>query len=409
MSIYEELGVRTIINAKGPSTRLSGGFLDDEVARAMVEASRHCVDIAELQAAASRVIAEITGSEAGYVTSGAAAGLLLGAAACVTGLDPGKMNRLPDTTGMKDEIVMVRSQRNFYDHAVRGAGVRIVEVGLPDRFAGAGVRDAEGWEIDQAIGERTAAVFYVASASARPPLAEVVKIAHARGVPVLVDAAAQLPPADNLRRFVALGADLVAFSGGKAIAGPQASGFLAGRRDLIAAAALQHLDVDFPWELWCPPSDLIDKSLLPGAPHHGIGRPCKVGKEEIVGLVVALRRFAAADPEGRRGRWLALARALVAQLDDISGTSVRLLADRPWREIPQVELALGPEARGTALALMQALEAGSPPVFADPARLDEQVVVLGTSCLREGDPPVIAARIRDFLGGRPVVEPGVIR
>ena len=172
MSIYEELGVRTIINAKGPSTRLSGGFLDDEVVRAMVEASRYCVDIAELQAAASRVIAEITGSEAGYVTSGAAAGLLLGTAACVTGLDPGKMNRLPDTTGMKDEIVMVRSQRNFYDHAVRGAGVRIMEVGLPDRFAGAGVRDAEAWEIDQAIGERTAAVFYVASASARPPLAE---------------------------------------------------------------------------------------------------------------------------------------------------------------------------------------------------------------------------------------------
>ena len=143
MSIYEELGVRTIINAKGPSTRLSGGFLDDEVARSMVEASQHCVDIAELQAAASRVIGEITGSEAGYVTAGAAAGLLLGTAACVTGLDPGKMNQLPDTTGMKGEIVMVRSQRNFYDHAVRGAGVRIVEVGLPDRFAG--VRDAEGW------------------------------------------------------------------------------------------------------------------------------------------------------------------------------------------------------------------------------------------------------------------------
>jgi L-seryl-tRNA(Ser) seleniumtransferase len=240
----------------------------------------------------------------------------------------------------------------------------------------------------------------VASASARPSLAEVVKIAHRRGVLVLVDAAGQLPPADNLRRFVAVGVDLVAFSGGKAIGGPQASGFLAGQRDLIAAVALQHLDLDFPWELWCPPSDLIDKSRLPGAPHHGIGRPCKVGKEEIVGLVVALRRFAAADPEERRGRWLSLARALVAELDGIPGTSVRLLADQPWREIPQVELAFGPEARGTALRLMQVLEAGSPPVFADPARLDEEVVVLGTSCLREGDPPVIAARIRDFLGGR---------
>jgi L-seryl-tRNA(Ser) seleniumtransferase len=399
MNIYEELGVRTIINAKGPSTRLSGGVLDAAVAQAMVEASRHCVDIAELQAAASRVIADITGAEAGYVTSGAAAGLFLGTAACVTGLDPGKMNRLPDTTGMKNEVVMVRSQRNFYDHAVRGAGVRIVEVGLPDRFAGAGVRDAEAWEIDHAIGDRTAAVSYVASATARPALAEAVKIAHARGVPVLVDAAAQLPPADNLRRFVAVGADLVAFSGGKAIGGPQASGFLAGRRDLIAAVALQHLDLDFPWELWCPPSELIDKSALPGAPHHGIGRPCKVGKEEIVGLVVALRRFAAADPVERRDRWLALARALVAELDGIPGTTVRLLADRPWREIPQVELALEPEAHGTALALMQALESGSPPVFADPVRLHEDVVVFGTSCLREGDPPVIAARIRGFVDG----------
>src|SRR5215831_18234017 len=235
MSIYDTIGVRTIINAKGSSTRVSGALLAPEVTAAMQEAAQYCVDMTEIQAAASKIIAEATGAEAGYVTSGAASGLLLGAAACVTGLDPGKMNRLPDTTGMKDEIVMVRSQRNFYDHAVRGAGARIVEVGLPDRFAGAGVRDAEGWEIDQAIGERTAAVFYVASASARPPLAEVVKIAHARGVPVLVDAAGQLPPTDNLRRFVALGADLVAFSGGKAIGGPQASGFLAGRRDLIAA------------------------------------------------------------------------------------------------------------------------------------------------------------------------------
>src|SRR4029077_6846510 len=121
---------------------------------------------------------------------------------------------------------------------------------------------------------------------------------------------------------------------------------------------------------------------------------------EIAGLLVALRRFATADPEERRGRWLALARALAAQLEGIPGTSVRLLADRPWREIPQVELALEPEARGTALALMQALEAGTPAVFADPARLHEEVVVFGMTCLREGDPPVIAARIWDFLGGR---------
>src|SRR5580658_926656 len=114
-TIYDSLGVRPIINAQGPATRLSGGIMPPEVAAAMVEASQHCVDIAELQAAASRVIAEVTGAEAGLVTSGAAAALLLGTAACVTGLDPGKMNRLPDTSGMKSTVVVARSQRNFYD------------------------------------------------------------------------------------------------------------------------------------------------------------------------------------------------------------------------------------------------------------------------------------------------------
>ena len=163
MSIYDRFGVRTIINAKGPSTRLSGGFLHPDVSAAMTEAGAYCVDMAELHAAASKVIAEVTGAEAGIVTSGAAAGLLLGTAACITGLDAGKMGRLPDTRGMKNEVIMVRSQRNFYDHAVRTAGAQIVEVGLPDRYAGAGVRDAEAWEIADAMSPQTAAVVYVAN------------------------------------------------------------------------------------------------------------------------------------------------------------------------------------------------------------------------------------------------------
>src|SRR6266404_5282291 len=177
-NIYELLGVRTIINGQGPATRLSGGIMPAEVAQAMVEASRHCVDIAELQAAASRIIAEATGAEAGLVTSGAAAGLMLGTAACVTGLDPGKMNRLPDTTGMKNEVIVARSQRNFYDHAVRAAGVRLVEIGIADRFSGAGVRDCEAWEIADAITPDTAAVLYVAMPWSRPSLPEVAAAAH---------------------------------------------------------------------------------------------------------------------------------------------------------------------------------------------------------------------------------------
>jgi D-glucosaminate-6-phosphate ammonia-lyase len=211
-NVYEKLGVRTIINASGPSTRLSGSIMPPEVAEAMREASQYCVDIAELQARAGQIIAEITGAEAAYVTSGAAAGLLLGTAACVTGLDPGKMNRLPDTTGMKNEVIIPRSQRNFYDHAVRAVGIRLVEVGIADRFSGAGVRDTEAWEIADAITPNTAAICYVASAHSLPPLRQVVDVAHAAGVLVLVDAAGQLPPASNLKRFIAERADLVAFS-----------------------------------------------------------------------------------------------------------------------------------------------------------------------------------------------------
>ena len=235
MNIYDELGVEPIINAVGPATRLSGSIMHPEVAEAMRQASECCVDIAQMQARAGEIIAEITGAEAGYVTSGAAAGLLLGTAACVTGLDPGKMNRLPDTSGMKNEVIMARSHRNFYDHAVRSVGIELVEVGIADRFSGAGIRDAEGWEIEAAISERTAAIVYVAYAHTQPSLEEVVAAARKGGVPVIVDAAGQLPPASNLQRFIAAGADLVAFSGGKAIGGPQASGILCGRRDLIAA------------------------------------------------------------------------------------------------------------------------------------------------------------------------------
>src|SRR3954447_23214270 len=194
MSIYDTIGVRTIINAKGASTRVSGTLLAPEVTAAMQEAAQYCVDMAEIQAAASKIVAETTGAEAGIVTSGAAA--------CVAGLDPAKMARLPDTTGMKNEVVMVRSQRNQYDHAIRSAGVDIIEAGLPDRVAGAGVRDAEPWEIAAAVTERTAAIVYVANASARPTIEDLARVANSKHLPLLVDAAAQLPPAANLRRFL---------------------------------------------------------------------------------------------------------------------------------------------------------------------------------------------------------------
>jgi L-seryl-tRNA(Ser) seleniumtransferase len=385
--------VRTLINAKGPATRLSGGIMRPEVAAAMTEASQACVDIADLQAAASRIIAEATGAEAGYVASGASACLLIGAAACITGLDPGRMARLPDTSGMKNECVMVRSQRNFYDHAIRATGLTIVEVGLPDRYAGAGVRDAEAWEIEDAITERTAAVFYVADQQARPPLTEVARAAHARGVPVIVDAAAQLPPQGNLRRFIAEGADLVAFSGGKAIGGPQASGILAGRRDLVMAAALQHLDLDVFWDMWDPPATLIDKRRLKGAPQHGIGRSCKAGKEEIAGLLTALRLFIAEGDAARHARWLADCETVVAALQ---GLSVTLTGGDDIAAVPCVVIQPDP-ARLSARDLCLRLQTGDPAIVLDPAGRDQGLVTVNPMCLRPGEARIVGDAIRRAL------------
>ncbi len=397
-NIYERIGVRPIINASGPSTRLSGSIMDPEVADAMREASQYCVDIAELQARASEVIAEITGAEAGYVTSGAAAGLLLGTAACVTGPDPGKMNRLPDTEGMKNEVIMSRSQRNFYDHAIRSVGVKLVEVGIADRYSGAGVRDTEAWEIADAITDRTAAVCYVAHPRSLPPLEEVVEVAHAHGVPVIVDAAGQLPPRSNLQAFISQGADLVAFSGGKAIGGPQSSGILCGRRDLIMCVALQHLDMDVLKPQWDPPVSLIDKSVLPGAPHHGIGRPCKVGKEQIVGLLTALEHFAGEHLEARAAAWRDRIDELVAATGAIPGGRFTIDTDSRPSEVPMAVLKLDESvAAKTALAVVLELQGGDPPIQANTGRVSEGIVLFGPVCLKAGEPEQVARRLREIL------------
>ena len=397
-TVYERLGVTPIINAFGTNTRLSGGLMTPEVAQAMVEASQYCVDMVELQARASEIIAEATGAEAGYVTSGAAAAMLLGLAATMTGLDPEKMNRLPDTSGMKSEIVVPRSHRNFYDRAARSLGARVVEVGLSDRFSGTGVRDVEAWEIAAAITERTAAIYYLAKPHSEPTLSEVVAVARARDVPVVVDAAAELPPPENLRRFTAEGADLVAFSGGKAIGGPQASGILAGRRDLIAAAALQNLDLDVFFDLFDPPPGFIDKSRLPGLPQHGIGRPCKVGKEEIVGLLTALRLFTTGFAE-RGARWQRMAAALLSELQPIAALKVASAPDPRRTGIPLVAVRLRDRNDGLDLrGLVRRLEAGKPSLRCNISALAEGVLYLSPIALREDQLAAIAEKFRAALG-----------
>ncbi len=398
MTIFERIGVPVIINAKGTGTRLSGALMDREVADAMAEAADYCVDIAELQAAASRTIAHVTGAEAGYVTSGAAAGLLLATAACVAGLNPSHMGRLPDTSGMRDEVIMVRGQRNFYDHAVRTAGVKIIEVGLPDRHAGAGVRDTETWEIADAITEKTAAIFYVAERYARPPLTEVTAVAHAAGIPVIVDAAAQLPPAANLKRFISEGADLVAFSGGKVIGGPQATGLLCGRQDLIMSVALQHLDMDFHEEQWQPPATLIDKTRLKGMPRNGIGRPCKVGREDIVGFLTALDRFVSESDAARHKKWLAKVEMIASDLKGLNGAALDLVGADDTDTVPLLQLTLPPSPAPSALDVMIALQNGTPSVHVDATYADRRLIHINPIGLREDQVALVAPAIRTALG-----------
>ncbi len=392
--ILARFGVTRVINAAGTVTRLGASRIHPEVIEAMNAAAQSSVDIGVLQGRACELISEYTGAAAGIVTSGAMGGLLVGTAACLAGLDPNKMARLPDTSGMRNEFVVPRSHRNSYDHGVRAAGARLIEVGLPDRLTACGVRDTEAWEIESAITERTAGVLYLARSDARPTLPEVVRVAQSARVPVLVDAAAELPPASNLRRFIEEGADLVAFSGGKGLGGPSASGILCGRRDLVGSALLQQLDLDYLYSDWQPPPQLIDKRDLPGVPRHGIGRGCKVGKEQIVGLLAALMRFAQETDTARTQRFAAIADSLVAALRELPALEVRGVCDGAHGGLPLVEVRIL-----DAIALAARLRAGTPSVHVDSTNADEGVLVLVPTCLSEDDVPILGAAFSAALGG----------
>lgn len=360
---------------------------------AMAEAARACVPLDQLEGAASALISEVTGAEAGYVTAGAAAGLTLGAAACLAGLDLARMERLPDTNGMPNEIVVCREQRNGYDHSLRAAGARLVEVGMNERVAGAGVRRTETWEIEAAITDRTVAVAYAASPDSQPPLDEVAAACRRHGVPLIVDAAGQLPPSSNLRRFIDAGADLVAFSGGKGLRGPQSTGILAGRRDLIMSVALQHLDLDEHWSTWNPPANLIDRERLSGFPRHGIGRGFKVAREEIVALLVALRCFVTGDY--RRTdipRYHGYLCRVAAGLADLEGVRTQLRGAIDEDRFPTLDVQLA--SREAAFEAVRRLKTSTPAVYVNEGGLHEGVLVLHALSLDDNTTDMLIERLR---------------
>ena len=245
--------MRPAINASGTTTAFGGTKLRPEIMPAMEKAASVLVDINELNQKVGSIIAELIGAEAAFVSSGSAGGLVLQAAAVIAGKDPGKMAQIPDTTGMKNEIIIQNCQRFAYDQAYRAAGAKLIGIGEGRR--------CHPWQLEAAFTEKTAAVAYLISPfySRRAlSLEDVCKIAHDRDIPVIVDAASTLPPRENLKTALNAGADMVILSGGKGIRGPQGTGILLGRKDLIEAASAN------------------------ASPNQFIGRSMKVSKEEII-------------------------------------------------------------------------------------------------------------------------------
>jgi len=362
--VYTRLGVRTIINARGATTAVGGTLPPPEVMAAMAEAAKAFVVLDELNAAVGEKIAAATGAAAGYVTCGSAAGMLLAAAACITGTNIARIRRLPDTTGMPNEIIVHRAHRINYDQMFRAPGAKLVEIGIPSA--------TEQWEYDAAFTERTAAVAFVDSPSIGPgalDFATVVAIAHAHTVPVIVDAASTLPPVSHLTRWIAGGADLVIYSGGKGMRGPQDSGLLAGRADLIAAAKMN------------------------GNPNAAIGRAAKVSKEAMVGLAVALDRFMAHDHDADFAAHRTQAELIAHELADFPNATCDIIAD-PERYPMPVAVVRPIGGAWSAPALRETLATGDPGIFVN---VEHGGIGINTHCLRDGDAEQIATRLRALL------------
>jgi len=371
-SVYERFGVRPIINGNGTQTVLGGSIMEPEVAGAMAEASRTMVVLEELNEAAGQLIAEHTGAEAGLVTSGAAAGLTLQAAAVVAGEDPERIALLPEAAHDRNQIVIKSSHDSEFTQAWRQGGARLMWVGNEET--------CHDWEIESAISGETVALGFIASRwhpDSFEGLSKFVEIAHGHGLPLLVDAAAMLPPAENLRRFIEHGADLVSYSGGKAIKAPQSTGILCGRADLIAAAKLN------------------------ASPHYSIGRPMKVAREEIVGLMAALELYVRRDHEADMRRWFSEGRTIVDTVIEIPGVTATIEQDDWLRPVPEVSIAFTSEWGGrSAEAIVNALAEGDPPIIIEASRRDDEDIFINPHGLMPGEAELIAERLQvEFEAG----------
>ena len=352
---YESIDVRPLINCQGTYTIISGSVILPEVRQAMYSASQQYVHLEELMEKVGSRIAGLMQCEWGLVTNGCAAALCQITAACVAGTDPGNIVRLPDTDGMKNEVIVQPSHRHVYDHAVRMAGVKIIEA---ETMA----------DLQASISDSTAMLLIFGDVSERGKVTvrEMADIGRQYGIPTFVDAAAERPDIPNW--YLEQGVDAVAYSGGKCLRGPQASGLVLGRKDLLQTA------------------------FLHGAPHHSLGRPMKVGKEEIMGLLAAVEQWVKRDHHAEWQEWerrLGLIGDVMKEFDSVT-TSIR----QPGRSnvAPVLEVSWDVEVLGiTGAVVGKRLSSGKPRI--ELANRENGISVM-PYMMEEGDAEIVADRLR---------------
>jgi L-seryl-tRNA(Ser) seleniumtransferase len=365
---YESIGLKRVINASATLTKLGGSRMPPEVVDAMRAASESYVDVFALQEAIGARIAEATNNEAAYVATGAAAGIMLTVAACIAGADPANRFVFPHLDGFpKKEVIVQNVQRNGYDYAITQTGATMIEIGNTAA------------DLESAISERTAAIVWFAGTLANDalPLEDVIRIARPRGVPVIVDAAAQIPPVANLWRFTRdLGADAAIFSGGKGLRGPQSSGLVVGTNAIVAGCR-NH-----------------------SSPHQSIGRPTKVGKEELAGLLAAVEYSLALDETALLEQYEGIVHGWIEDLAGIPGvTTERRYPSEAGQPHSRTIVHINRPCPLSRDQLVEALWEGSPRIAVSALDGEPDAFALNPQTIEPHEADIVARRIRQIVNG----------
>jgi len=358
---FQDLGIRPFINASGTYTAMTASLMPPEVIDAIEYASKHYVMLEELQIKVGERIATLVHAEAALVTSGAASALTLGTAAVLTGTDQQKMVALPDLTGMKNEVIIQKSHRFGYDHAVRNCGVRLVEVETRE-------------DLERAVNPKTAMMLFYNNNNKEGRIQdeEFAQLGKKHGVPTFNDAAADVPPVENLWKYTKMGFDLVTFSGGKGIRGPQSAGLLLGRKDLIAAARLN-----------APPNG------------NTIGRGMKVNKEEIVGMLAALELYLKKDHAREQQDFERRAETIRSSAAAVPGVKAEVFTPEVANHVPHVRITWDAGGKTpTPSAVVAAMRDGEPSIA---IRSEGPALVIGVWMMRPGEDKIVAKRLRQVL------------